>query len=370
MTANRIPSPDLCRIEEAVKQSLEVQIAFLRDGEIPDHTENMIKDLSGLNGAVKFSISRWIRDRVSAECRGTNVARSETADNNFLKTRITLADFYVLRNVLETLEDFPILADVLVLLSASDKKPLLEAIAETINHHVEMFQAIGAAEDLFLRLLSKTKDTYARIQSDRSILLSLIDIGENFPNRVGTVQRLRHEVSLCDPKAAIAACSPISDTMTDALQSSNLDFLEEMETMLSGGISLDKQNFSQIFTTISKRLRMAWVDDAPTVWSFIELLTHLRTFDVEGFDRLMFNWLQELVWLSARPPLIKIIHPLVCTRCLNMQTFIQHFTSNPNNEADEGDSEKLSLDILSLFDLRSAEVDGGRLRVRPLLVLF
>ncbi|MCJ1403892.1 RNA polymerase II mediator complex subunit [Xylographa trunciseda] len=367
LTANRNPSHDFLKTEEAVKQSLETQIAILRSGYCRSQRGGMIMDLASLSGTMKYSISRWIRDRIAASFSEINGPESEVADNDLLEASVTLADFYALRDVLETLEDFPILADVLLLLSTGDRKPPLEAIAETVNRHFEVFHAIGAAEDLFLSLLSRMKSIYARNHSDKPILLSLVDIGENFPSRGATVLKLMQEVGLCVSKAANAASSPISDTVADALQSSDSNFLEEVEAMLSYRVSLDKQTFRRIFSAVSKRLRMAWFDDAPIKWNFVELLAQLRFFNDEEFDCLMLSWLQQLLWLDARPPLVRIISPLVCARGLDLQTFIEQYITNSNSEMNIVDCARLSLDILSLFDGKSAEINKGRSQVRPML---
>ncbi|MCJ1386790.1 RNA polymerase II mediator complex subunit [Xylographa soralifera] len=369
LTANRVPCPNDFENEEAVKQSLATQISILKGGCIQCQTGDMITDLADLNGTMKYSISRWIRDRIADECSGIKGTRPETVDDDLLRAPISLADYYALRDMLVTLEDFPMLADVLILLSASDKKPLLEALAETVNHHIEVFHAIGAAENLFQRLLSRTKRIYTRNQSDKSILLLLVDIGENFSNRSATVLKLMQEIVLCDPKTAVAACSPMSDTMADALQSSDSNFLEEMEAMLRGGVIIDNQTLHGIFTTISERLRIAWFDDDPIKWRFVELLTQLRSLNKGDFDCLMLVWVQQLLCLGVRPPLVRIISPLVCAGGLDFQTFIQHFVSNSNIEKNTGNFDRLSLDLFSLFDPRSAGNDRGRSQVRPLIKL-
>ncbi|MCJ1435693.1 RNA polymerase II mediator complex subunit [Xylographa pallens] len=360
MTDNRVPCLNDFDDEEAVKQSLGIQISILKNDCIQCQKGNMVTDLANLSGTIKYSISRWIRDRIGDECSGIKGTGSETLDDDFPRAPISLADFYALRDVLETLEDFPMLADVLILLSTSAQKPLLEAIAETVNHHIEVFRALGAAEDLFRRLLSRTQGIYTRNQSDKSILVSLVDIGENFPKRGAIVLKLMEEIGFCDPKTAVAACSPISDTMADALQSGDSNFLEEVEAMLSGGISLDKQTLHGIFSAISERLRIAWLDDDPLKCKFIELLAQLRSFNNGEFDCLMLVWLQQLVCLGAHPPLVSLISPLVCAGILDLQTFIQHFVSNLNDGVNNIDCYTLSLDIFSLFDRRSAGNDRGR----------
>ena len=370
MTANRVPCPNDFSNEEAVKQSLGTQISILKSDCIQGQKNNMIKDLAGLSGTIKYSISRWIRDRIAHECSGIKGTGSKIVDGHCLEVTISLADFYALRDVLETLEDFPMLADVLILLSASDEKPLLEAIAETLDHHVEVFRAIGAAEELFHKLISRIKGIYTRNQSDKSVLLSLVNIGENLPNSGAMVLKLMQEIGVCDSKTAAAACSPISDTMTDAVQSGNSNFLEEMEAMLSGGISLDKQTLHGIFATISEMLRIAWFDDDPIKCRFIEVLVQLRSFNNGDFDCLMLVWLQQLLCLGIHPPLVELISPLVCAGVLDFQIFIHHFVSNLNNEVNEKDCHRISLDIFSLFDRISARNDRGRSEVRVLPKIF
>ena len=367
MKANGVQSPDRFENEEVVKQSLGSQISILKTDFIQCQESNMTIDLADLSGTMKYSISRWITDRIGEKCSNIRGTECQGVNDDLSGASICLADFYALRDVLETLEDFIVLADVLILLSASDRKPLLEAIAETVNRHIDVFRAIGAAEDLFQRLLSSMKGVYNRNQSDKPILLSLVDIGENFPNRDTTVQKLMQEIGVCDPKTAAAACTPISDTMADALQSGDSNILEDMEAILSGGVSLDKQAFRGIFTTFSERLRIAWFEDDPNKSRFSELLARLRFFNNEEFDCLMLVWLGKLLCSGAHPPLVRIISPLVCAGVLDLQIFVQHFVANSNNEINQWDSQRLSLEIFSLFDQRSAEDDMARLRVRLLL---
>ncbi|MCJ1288348.1 RNA polymerase II mediator complex subunit [Xylographa opegraphella] len=279
ITINSVSCSNNYDNEEAVKQNLGTHISVLKTSCIQHQEGDLTTALANLSGTTKYSISRWIRDRVGDECSCTKGAGSGKTDDDLSRASISLADFYAVRHVLETLEDFPMLAEVLILLCASDKKPLLEAIAETVNQHVEVFRAIGAAEDLFLRLVSRTKGIYTRDQSNKSILSSLVDIGENFPNRGATVLKLMQEIGFCDPKTAIVARSPISDTMADAVQSGDSNFLEELETMLSGGVCLDKPILHGIFTTISERVRTAWFDDDPIKCRYISLLSQLRSID-------------------------------------------------------------------------------------------
>ena len=182
-----------------------------------------------LKGTVKAEISRWIRQSIFF--RFSNIQRPLDLESKPACSLLTLSEFEIVCCTLETLEEHPVLADVLGLASNSNEILLLNAIADTLNTHFDIFRAIGAIDDLFHRLLSNTAGCLSRMPSDTGLLMSLIDLGERLPNARGAVRQLRKEISLCRSKPPLTAYSPVSDHVAEVLKSTEATFVEEMETV-------------------------------------------------------------------------------------------------------------------------------------------
>ncbi|MCJ1473427.1 RNA polymerase II mediator complex subunit [Lambiella insularis] len=345
--ASGYPHSNAQNVEDAVKRSLGAKVCLLHECSIPTQQE-LLQDLTLLSGSAQFSISHWIKQRVVAACKHNSACSPGKVDHGFKRPPMSVTDFQAIRTMLEDLQDFPVLADVLDMVSTCSYRPLLEEVAETVNCHINILSAIGAADNLFRKLISGLEQYYTRDPSDKAILLSLIDLGENFPNAMQTTSRLQQEVWVCNSKHAGAACSPVSDNMAEALQSSDSNFPYEVELLLSSGSSMDGHVLSRIFDTVSGRLRTAWYEGGAELWSLVEILGQLRSFDPDSFDRLMLGWAQDCLGLSIRPALISLIAPLVCGRVLNVQGLLQQLISRLGAGAQEHDA-GLSMDVLALF---------------------
>lgn len=308
--------------EESIKSIISAQLGFLHTEGLPSGPRCQFSNLTSLNGTTKYGISRWIRHEIASEFQDSDKDEAEGRGENLQASLMTLDDFQVVRELLETLEDYPILADVLSIISASCPKPLLEAVAETANCHVDIFQALGAAESLFNSILARMEVIYSREPTDKPILISLLDLGEHLPHANPILRMLQHELRLCEPKTAAAACSPVSDHMVEVLHSSDATFIEDTEALLSSGTSMDAHIVRQVFSEVTKRLLMALYHDGQSQ-RFIDLLTQLRPFDTPRFDALMLDWLGVLVWSGDDSRLLYIIIPLICARLMDLRRLLQ-----------------------------------------------
>ena len=309
--------------EEQIKCIITAQLRFLRPNQLPSECTYQLSSLTSLSGTTKYAISRWLRHKVACEFREDNNYETESADEKLQPSLITLEDFQAVRDLLETFGDYPILADVLSIISVSCQKPILEAVAETANNHVHIFRALGAAESLFHKILARVKALYTRGPTDKPILLSLLDLGEHLPNVYPTLQLLKHELQLCRPRTAVAACSPVSDHMEEVLQSSEANFFEDTKTLFSSGTSMDEQIITQVFSEVVKRLHLV-LKNGGQFQCFLDILTQLRPFDTERFDVLMLDWLGELVWSADDSRLLQIIIPLVCAKLIDLGRLLQN----------------------------------------------
>lgn len=308
--------------EKSIKSIITAQIGFLQTEGLPSEARYQFSNLTSLSGSIKYGISRWILDEVASKFQDSDNDEADGTGDNLKASLITLDDFQVVRELLETLEDYPVLADVLSIISASCPKPLLEAVAETANCHADIFQALGAAENLFNRILARVEVLYSCEPTDKPILISLLDLGEHLPHAKPALRMLQQELRLCQPKTAVAACSPVSDHMVEVLHSSDATFIEDTEALFSSGTSMDAQIVTQVFSEVTKRLHIA-IHHHGQVQCFIDLLTQLRPFDTQRFDNLMLDWLGVLVWSCDDSRLLYIIIPLICARLMDLRRLLQ-----------------------------------------------
>ena len=349
--------------EESIKSTIAAQIGFLRRKELPWESSHQFSKLTSLSGTAKYGISRWIRQSVACEFQGGDNEDAERTEENLKTSLMTLDDFQAVRELLEILEDYPILADVLSIIAVSCHTPLLEAVAETANCHIDVLQALGAAEDLFHKMLARMEVLYTRRPNDKPILASLLDLGERVQNVDPTLRMLRHELELCEPKTAVAACSPVSDHMLEVLQSSDATFIEDTEALFSSGTSMDAQIVTQVFSEVAKRLQM--VSHNPGRFqSFIDLLAQLRPFDMQRFDALMLDWLAEFVWSGEESRPLYIIIPLVCARLMDLGMLLQSVVTRLGEAESHDDCIGIAMQVLDVLVTERMEGKLSHTQVR------
>ena len=230
-----------------------------------------------------------------------------------------MKQFWFVRSIFECFQDYSILADVLNLGSRSNDPEVLASVADTINYHFDIFSAIGAAPDLFERLTDQNRSITAGRTPSKTLLVSLIDLGTHFPARSQTFQQLCGQLALCDQKSAVAACSPVSDHIAEALQSAESNFNDEFEQLLTSGTSMDKQTMTRLFSTVMKRIEYAWDRSDDESCDLGLLCSRLRNFDSKHFDSLMLVWMERLLPSRSRPPLKRALLPLISAGCLTLR---------------------------------------------------
>lgn len=272
-----------------------------------------------LSQSARSNIARWIRQTLIS--RLTTFIKSNACDddNQQMNERssetgsfVTLAEFRTIRQVIEGVEDFAILADVLSLLSDQVRGQTLTAVADTVNHYFDVFNAIGAAGEMFQKLFHNVELDDQELEE--TSLESLIDLGCRLPGTDQAIRRLRKELSALTAKPSPAVCSPISDTMVEALQLTEPTFADEMDQLLASGTSIDKQNLARVFGTIISHLEKSFDQSSHLIVRFSQLLARLRGFGPRLFDALLDDWIQ--LWLEAeRSRDFSIsLAPMICSK--------------------------------------------------------
>ena len=312
---------------------------------------------------MKSDIGRWLRQTIASHSEACTenypsqtkgITTPGTGTDTKPSTIITIEQFYGVRLVLEDIEDFAILADVLKIVCVSTDDNILTAITDTTNHHFDTMAAIGATDDLFQALLQQYTKVQGRNCAEKSFVESLIDLGDRLPNAAQEVRSLRKDLSLYEQTISAAACSPISDHMAEALQSAESTFSDEIDQLLTSGNSMDKQVLSQVFQTIIKRLELSWHVIQPPI-NFAELLIRLRSFGPNTFDLLIADWLQDMLCSTCRPSLSNILPPLVCNNSITLDLVLARSVALLEGTQPPGKFFQVALDVLDLLTIDELE---------------
>ena len=349
----------------AAKANVASRIRHFFASDTPLSSENKEFDIRTLSCTYKSDVARWIRQTLilrhsamrnrksSWDDDDTTVAERKPGTPSF----ITFDQFVSMRGVLEDLGDFTILADALSILSDEVQGSILTAVADTVNFYFDIFDAIGAAKDIARKMFSQLEELSGQECIERSFVESLIDLARRMPDTSYQIQRLRKELALHTPKPLAVACSPISDNMVEAVQSTELTFADDMDQMLACGTSMDKQTMSRVFETIMIHLEKSFKNTEGAVCRDSQLLARLRSFDVKVFDHLFQRWIHTWFLSHDRPKLSMILAPIVCSRIFLLKKMFHVVTEILSSVESQNDKVALATEALEL----TLDLDCGRM---------
>ena len=233
---------------------------------------------------------------------------------------ITLHQFNLIKSILEHMQDFSILADVMLLISRSDDVIILSAVADTLSYHCMVFGAIGALQRCFERLLERYQSLKGRKLADNLLLRALADLASQLPSAQTIASQLQSELLQSSLRSAVAAYSPVSDQNAEVSQSADSDFSEDIERLLSSGSSIDKHTLARLFGRITSRMEGSWESSASEALSLGNLLAQLRSFDVKVFDELMSIWIDDAVQSKHSAKFFDALPSMITAGCLDLSS--------------------------------------------------
>lgn len=317
---------------------------------IPDAIYNSSR-IAILSRANKSELGLWAREIVSRY--STLPEDSQDAwkgeDKPYTKCSIAPEEFNIVRTMLEDCDDLSILADVLKMVTNCSQVQVLASAAETLNRHLNAFAAIGAMVDLFEALLNRLQTLSINESKDSVVFLaSMVDLAARMPDTEAIARELNQELARWNRKTAADACSPVSDQMAEALHSSEVNFSDEVEKILASGTSMDKVTLDRLFEEIMIRLESSWSKPSNQQQCYCSLLSRLRNFDTQHFDRLISSWFQKLITIPQRPALSSAVEPLICLDCISFGAIIAKSASVLKGSA-ESATPTVALEILVLL---------------------
>ncbi|KAI9641080.1 RNA polymerase II mediator complex subunit [Ciborinia camelliae] len=305
-----------------------LQMIPIASGQRSSHVDHGMKNLDGLgslNRANKSHIGFWLRREVELQTLPSRTALNEWDISPAVReaSMLTAVAFGTVRDYLEIIEDFSMLADVIKIATASTDPQMIASCADTLNMHAEIFAAIGAIKGLFDALLTRSR-SFAddRDIMPRVILASLLDLSSRIPENQNFTAQLTRQLALSDRKCVADACSPVSDHMAGASQNIEVEFIDEIEKLLANGTSIDQGTMERIFQRVTHHLSVSWDKSPEQQRKCVLLLTTLRDFNPQPFDLLMASWLSYIQELEHRPSMVKICGPLIGLGCLAMKDVV------------------------------------------------
>ncbi|KAE8139634.1 mediator of RNA polymerase II transcription subunit 12 [Aspergillus pseudotamarii] len=288
--------------------------------------------------AVKSEIGQWIRRGVAEHCRDSPryaslLSRCTTPANSYRKlsgvsvavdlgvSALTPDEFYSVREILETFGDLSMLADILKHATHCDDDVVLASVADTVNFHFDCFSVIGATSDLFRGLV----ESYARLKklgnASLDLLFSLIELGLRIPSEFNTVALLRQDLTRLESKSALAAPSPLSDSIPLALSDVDPSFQEKLNQLLSSGGGMDESTMDTVFYSLIHILESSGSPAKLSANETARYLAYLRPFQPKHFDTMLIRWICGLL-KSSTPSMSRILPPLIGVGCVTIHAFV------------------------------------------------
>ncbi|KAK5998819.1 Mediator of RNA polymerase II transcription subunit 12 [Cladobotryum mycophilum] len=274
----------------------------------------LLRRVADSSWALQSSIAAHLRD----------VLTQKPSNEKAAVLIISPSMFISIRAILETVQDFSILSEVIKVCIQSANIDVLSSCVDTVNLNLQIFSAMGGMDDLFNRFMSRLK---AAVQergiAARPLLSSLACLANRMPGREDIAKQLTHDLTQSDRNNAIDACSPVSDNMVGPAQSAEGEVSEQIDKLLASGNSIDHPTMNRLFRYIVPRLDAGWtkMDDSRRV--FASLLTRLRIFDSQHFDKLMADWVSSYVrFMKERQPLSALLPLLIITHCLPISSLL------------------------------------------------
>ncbi|KAL8699342.1 MAG: hypothetical protein Q9201_006054 [Fulgogasparrea decipioides] len=278
---------------------------------------------------IKSDVAHWVRQQlmtysVSNQGGLQQIPPTAVSESKLLSNpSIEMAQFQTLFGILEELEDFTAMFVFLARHTKSHNIQVLAAAAVTVSHYLDVFLAIGAVDILFMQIVEQYKSLDDRL-SHTSLIEALIDLGQMLPNRTSETQALQKDMGKSESKLGVAACSPVSEHMAEALQSENTGSTstDDIEQLLASGTSMDERLLTNVFELIWKRFETTWADSIKSSVASASLISRLRLFNMAAVNQMMILAVDRMLASRPRAKLTRICIPLICARAISLEKLL------------------------------------------------
>ncbi|KAF3161932.1 RNA polymerase II mediator complex subunit [Orbilia oligospora] len=314
-----------------------------------------IKFLHGLTRNVMSELGFWVCAAVrkrqaqstAPDNRGVNSLGWRPSVSE-LPSTISPGEFLLVRKVLEELEDFGVLAEVIKLVSNSENPEILSAAADTLSSNVDVYFAIGIVGDILKALFDRYKALQVkRTMEHRPVEHYLTTSLFNFAQYQGCDGDIRQslESDLLLGKTQAMLPHSLGDTLAE-FGEGELD--EGVEGLLSGTIPVQPAAVTKAFKVLVERVENGFRGTDMAVYKrFPRLLASLRQLDSATFDPLMENWMIDTIKNTSRPNLAVAFSNMLVAGCFELKSVIR-ITSEIVGQAGEDSGSIEAADVTEL----------------------
>jgi mediator of RNA polymerase II transcription subunit 12 len=302
--------------------------------------------LSSLSVGQKFELSAHIRLQVLRMSQATFSIGSGTVDPN--ARSLTTHVFAAARDVLEKLEDFPLLADVVGVCLKQSNGEMLAAVIHTIHYQAKTFASIGALRPLTSQAIERYHVFRNEMPLEKIYVQALLNLLKSTSGDSSLIQRLSYDLTRCDQRNALAMCSPASDNALDLAATSSLDTEEEIERILSSGTTMDEQMVTRVFQRITTHLSVQ-LDASTKPKTKAEWFSRLRAFDEATFDGLASELVAHFLRVATEDKCCFVLPLLMSTGALSFASLAQIDANLRENTVPAHLQCKLSVVMLTIF---------------------
>ncbi|KAJ8106996.1 hypothetical protein OPT61_g9171 [Boeremia exigua] len=281
-------------------------------------------DIDGLGSTVRIELGIWLRQQVArySEVNEHVPTKDPSVEETGLISLITPHDFHTVRSYLERFEDLPLLADIVNIATSSLDPSVLASATDTMHYHLKAFRAVGAFDSLFARVVTR----YAAIRTvrfpERELLLSLFNLTRTLRLENSLLQLLNYDLSRLDQKNSMAACSPASDNMGEAMCNISSTPEDEIERILSSGNSMDQQVMARVLRKITGNLQDCVNKGLMQADIYSGWFYRLRSFDDSTFDVVLNEWVNFCLLSHQVEVLFLALPTLVGSGCMPLSGFL------------------------------------------------
>lgn len=274
--------------------------------------------------------------------------------------------FLLVRNVLEQIEDYPCLADIIGLLLDSRNQVLLTILSQTLHAGYNNFIGLGAMKGLFDKLCSayEAVRVHALVKPLASAILDLCTVLDATKSLIG---QLTQDLLRCDQLIA-AMCSPASELNVDTPRPGVAESDVDIDRVLLNGTTMDQITFERVFKLITGKMEKAFQSNATASIPSGNWFRRLREFDSSNFDMLAHYWITSLLpSFGSEPYLYTYVLPvLIGTSCISHVEYLKIARGNQSSLQNEDHLKfQANLHLLEFLIPNQYQIAQINVQVRP-----
>jgi len=300
---------------------LHIQRAISKELEGTDQSTFTISAVTPITLGQKFSIAFWIRDVVMS---------TDNSPSPWMQSSKIERLFLLTRSILEDIQEYPCLADVVGALMTGDNQSHLTSVVHTMHYNYRCFIALGAMKPLFDKLVTTYEALRPRQSLSRTLCSAVLELSVTLDANKSFVAQVTQDLQRCNQLSALAMCSPASDNVME-LSASEIDSEMEIDKILSSGTTMDEQMQARVFKRIATKIEESYTCE-PQRMALGGLLSRLRSFDASNFDFQLRTWVASLMSSPEKASMLYsyVVPIIVGSSCITLAEF-DRFTNEKGN---------------------------------------